>query len=462
MAALRLDRIAAATGGNFLQGSGEAVAAGFVVDSRLVRPGDLFFAVVADRDGHDYAADAAARGAVGAVVSRPVAGLPAGFALIRTPDTVQALQALARSVLAERPVKVVAVTGSVGKTTTKEFTAAILARRFDVLKSGGNFNNHLGLALSILGLQPHHTAAVLEMGMRAAGEIRILASIAPPDVAVITNVNPAHLEFLGSLERIAAAKWELVEGLKSGGAAVINGDDPQLRRRAAARNGRTILFGRGGNVEVGAEDVVRRGFDGYGFRLRLGTRTVPCRLGFLTDGYLSNALAASAAAHALGVPPEEIAAAVVGLHPAPGRGGWIRLAGGGILVDDSYNSNPAALAAALQGLAGLPAARRVAILGDMLELGPGEDGFHEEAGRIAAAAGWDVLITIGPRSRHLAEAAVAGGMDPAAVRNVETSDLAAEALAGILRPGDLVLVKGSRGMRTETAAARVKDLFKEA
>ncbi|MDD8027329.1 MAG: UDP-N-acetylmuramoyl-tripeptide--D-alanyl-D-alanine ligase [Acidobacteriota bacterium] len=463
MAALRLDRIAAATGGTLFGGDGATIASGYAIDSRLVRTGDLFFAVVAGRDGHEYVTDAAARGASGAVVSRAVEGLPSGFALIRVADTVRALQDLARSILAENPVKVAAVTGSVGKTTTKEFMAAVLARRFDVLKSEGNFNNHLGLALSILGLEPHHTAAVLEMGMRAAGEIRTLASIAPPDVAVITNVQPVHLESLGTLEAVAAAKWELVEGLKPGGAAILNGDDSRLVRLAAGRKGgRTVFFGRGPHLEVGAENAIRLGFEGFGFSLRLGRRAVPCRLAFLTEGYLADALAASAAAYALDIPAEEIAAAVSSLRPAPGRGGWIRLAGGVVLVDDSYNSSPAALAAALRGLAGLPAARRVAVIGDMLELGPGEDAFHAEAGRIAAAAGWDVLLTIGPRSLRTAEAARTAGLDPAAIRSFASSEEAAEALERWLRPGDLVLVKGSRGMRTEIAAARIEHLFKEA
>lgn len=462
MAALSLDRIAAATGAG-LAGDGSAVASGFAIDSRLVRPGDLFFAVSAERDGHDFAADAAARGAIGAVVSREVPGLPAGFALLRVGDAVRALQDLARSVLAERRVKVVAVTGSVGKTTTKEFVAAVLARRFRVLKSEGNFNNHLGLALSILGLEESHAAAVLEMGMRAAGEIRVLAGIAPPDVAVITNVQPVHLEFLGSLEAVAAAKWEIVEGLRPGGTAVLNADDPRLVRRAAGLpREKTVFFGRGPSADVGAERLVGLGFDGFGFDLRLPGTVVPGRLAFLTEGYLSDALAAAAAAWALDLPAGEIAAGLAGLRPQPGRGAWTRLARGVVLVDDSYNSNPAALAAALRGLATLPAGRRVAVLGDMLELGPGEEAFHAEAGRIAAAAGWDVLLAIGPRSRALARAAVAAGLAPAAVRTFASSPEAAEALAGVLKPGDLVLVKGSRGMRTEAAADRVRDLFKEA
>jgi len=462
MSALRLDRIAAATGGS-LRGAGAVLATGFAIASRRIKPGDLFFAIAAERDGHDFAADAAAKGAAGAVVARDVAGLPAGFPLIQVADTIRALQDLGRSLLAGQAVKVAAVTGSVGKTTTKEFTAAVLARRFRVLKSEGNFNNHLGLALTLLGLEPGHTAAVLEMGMSAPGEIRTLAAIAPPDVAVITNVQPVHLEFLGSLEAVAAAKWELVDGLKPGGTAVLNADDARLVRRAAGRpRERTVFFGRSPSADVGAERIVRLGFDGFGFDLRLPEGRVPCRLAFLTEGYLADALAAAGAAWALGVPAGEIAAGLSGLRPGAGRGGWVRLRRDVVLIDDSYNSSPAALSAALRGLAELPASRRVAVLGDMLELGTGEEAFHAEAGRIAAAAGWDVLLAVGPRSRALARAAVEAGLPAAAVRTYETSLQAAEALDGILKAGDLVLVKGSRGMRTEIAAARIRELFKEA
>jgi len=206
VAVLRLEDIARTTGGTVLQGSPVLAFDRFGIDSRLAAAGELFFAVPGKRDGHDFVLAAAAAGAAGAVVARPVPGAPPGFGLVLVPDTVAALQALAREVLRRRPVKVIGITGSVGKTTTKEFTAALLASRFRVLKSEGNFNNHLGLALSLLRLGPDHDAAVLEMGMSAPGEIRLLTRIAPPDVAVITNVSPVHLQFFRSLDEIALAK----------------------------------------------------------------------------------------------------------------------------------------------------------------------------------------------------------------------------------------------------------------
>jgi UDP-N-acetylmuramoyl-tripeptide--D-alanyl-D-alanine ligase len=461
MAELRADWAAERAGGVLLQGAPDARFRSYVIDSRAAGPGTLFFAVRAARDGHDFAADAAARGAAGAVVSRDVPDLPPGFAVIRVDDTVRALQALGRAVLGIRLRRIIGITGSAGKTTTKEFTAALLAGRYNVLKSEGNFNNHLGLALSLLRLETAHTAAVLEMGMSAPGEIRTLTEIAPPDVAVITNVNPAHLEQLGTLEAIAAAKWEIVAGLKPGGTAVLNGDDAALRAVSADWTGRLLRFGLGSHCEVTARNVERLGYDGFSFDLCAGGRTEPARLRFLTDAYLYDALAAAAVGQALGMPLRDIAAGLAAFEPAPKRGLWVCLAQGVVLVDDSYNSNPKALETALRGLAALPAARRVAVLGDMLELGPGEDRFHEEAGRIAAEAGWDVVVAVGPRARRLAEAVRAAGRSEADVPAFATSEEAAAALPGILRPGDLVLVKGSRGVHTEIVAETIRSLFKE-
>jgi UDP-N-acetylmuramoyl-tripeptide--D-alanyl-D-alanine ligase len=461
MAELRADWIAERAGGVLVQGAPDRRFRSFTIDSRQAGEGDLFFAVVSARDGHDYIAAAAERGARGAIVSRPVQGLPPEFVLIRTNDTVRALQALAKAVLRIRLRWVIGITGSVGKTTTKDFTARLLADRYSVLKSEGNFNNELGLALSLLRLEAAHTAAVLEMGMRAPGEIRTLAGIAPPDVAVITNVNPAHLATLGTIEAVAAAKWEIVAGLKPGGTAVLNGDDAAIRVVSAAWNGRIIRFGLGNGCDVTARTIERHGFEGFEFDLQAGGRAVRTRLRFLTEGYIYNALAAAAVAFALNSPLPDIAAAIADLHPAPKRGEWLTLAQNVVLVDDSYNSNPKALETALRGLGVLPAGRRVAVLGDMLELGPDEARFHEEAGRIAAGTGWDVLVAVGPLARGLAEAARADGLAAEKIAVFDTSEEAAAALPAILRPGDLVLVKASRGVRTEIVVEAVKTLFKE-
>ena len=233
MAALTLAEVARMTGAAVLHGSPGLAFARYGIDSRLTAGGELFFAVPGRRDGHDFVAAAAAAGAAGAVVSRPVEPPASGFGLLLVPDTVAALQDLARGVLALHPVKVVGVTGSVGKTTTKEFAAALLAARFRVLKSEGNFNNRLGLALSVLRLEPGHGAAVLEMGMSAPGEIRELTRVAPPDVAVVTNIAPVHLEFFRDLDGIARAKKEILDGARPGAAAVLNADDPRVMAIAA-------------------------------------------------------------------------------------------------------------------------------------------------------------------------------------------------------------------------------------
>ncbi len=461
MAALRLDDIARTTGGTILQGSPALAFDRFGIDSRLAAAGELFFAVPGTRDGHDFVLAAAAAGAAGAVVARPVPGAPPGFGLVLVPDTVAALQTLAREVLRRRPVKVVGITGSVGKTTTKEFTAALLAPRFRVLKSEGNFNNHLGLALSLLRLGPDHDAAVLEMGMSAPGEIRLLTRIAPPDVAVVTNVSPVHLQFFRSLDEIALAKKEILDGAGPGATAVLNADDPLVVRIAAGFAGRRLTFGRNPGADIRAEAVTPKGYAGFEIDLRYGEERGRIRFPFVNEAAVADFLAAAAVAHALGLRLDEIAPAAESLRPAAGRGLLVEAPGGVRIYDDSYNSNPRALEAALRSLAALPAGRKVAVLADMLELGAGEREFHRAAGEAVARGGWDVLVAVGPLAALIAEGAVAAGLDPAAVHRFPGSGAAAAAVADIVRDGDLVLVKGSRGMKTEAIVAALAARGKE-
>jgi UDP-N-acetylmuramoyl-tripeptide--D-alanyl-D-alanine ligase len=461
MVELRLDEVAAKMNGRVLRGDPSRVFRTFTIDSRLTRPGDLFFAIRARRDGHAFVAAARDRGAAGAVVSRDITAQDGDFALILVPDTVAALEELARRVLAERPVKVVGITGSIGKTTTKEFAAALLSRRFRVLKSEGNFNNKLGLALSLLRLEPEHELAVLEMGTSGFGEVRALTRIAPPDVAVITNVNPVHLEFLGDLEGVARAKKEILEGTREGGVAVLNGDDPWVRRIGEDWRGRRLTFGFGPGVEVRAAGVRSLGKEGLAFELHCLGKKAEVRLGFVYRESIADLLAAVAAGAALGVVFEDLAAGIDDLHPLAGRGGVIRLARGVLLVDDSYNSNPRALEAALKALAGLPAGRRVAVLGDMLELGNREAEFHREAGRQAAEAGWDVLVAVGPLGRYVLEGAREAGLAPERLTLFPTAEEAAAAITSLVRRDDLVLVKGSRGIHMEWIVERLLADFKE-
>lgn len=461
MATLRLDAIARATGGEILRGAPGLAFSGFGIDSRTIAPGGLFFAVRDRRDGHDFVADAAARGAGGAVVSRPVDLAGRDFALLRVPDTVAALQALAASVLAGPPVKVVGITGSVGKTTTKEFTAALLARRFRVRKSEGNFNNHLGLALSLLRLEPGEDVAVLEMGMSAAGEIRALTRVAPPDVAVVTNISPVHLEFFDGLEGIALAKREILDGAKPGATAVLNADDPLVLRIAEGFPGRRVTFGRGPEADIRAESVEPRGFDGFALRLRYGRELVETPFPFLNEAAVDDLLAAAAVSFSLGLTFDEIRPAIAGLRPFTHRGELVAAGRGVRVYDDSYNSNPRALEAALKSLAALPAGRKVAVLADMLELGASAPELHRRAGAVLAASGWDVLIAAGPLAAALADGAIAAGMSASAVHRFPDAAAAAAAVGAIVRPGDLVLVKGSRGMRAEAVVEALAGRGKE-
>ena len=461
MAELRLKEVAAATAGTILAGDPGLSFRAYGLDSREIAAGALFFAVRGARDGHDFIPDAAARGAAGAVVSREVAPPRPGFGLVRVADTVQALQGLARSVLAGRRVRVVGITGSTGKTTTKEFAAALLGARFRVRKSEGNLNNHLGLPLSLLRLEPQDEVAVLEMGMSAAGEIRVLTAIAPPDVAVITNIHPVHLEFFADIEAIALAKKEILDGARPDGIAVLNADDPWVQKIAAGWRGRRVTFGLGTAGDVRAAGVRTRGYEGLSFELHYGRDKARLDLAFLSESFLQDFLAAAAVARALGLGLEDVRARAAGLAPLAMRGILIRLAGGVHLLDDSYNSNPKALEDALRHFVRLPAKRKVAVLADMLELGPEAAEFHRQAGRLVARLGWDLLVAVGPLAREMAAAAAAEGMLAASILSFPDADAAAEAVLGLVRDGDLVLVKGSRGMKTEQVVARLKSGRKE-
>ncbi len=457
MARLRLEEIALRTGGTRVEGAPGLAFCAFGIDSRRTVAGELFFAIVGERDGHDFVPAAAAAGAAGAVVSRTLtAALPPGFGLIEVRDTVSALHELARSVIGGSRAKVVGITGSIGKTTTKEFAAALLSARLKVMKSGGNFNNHLGLALSVLTIEPEDEAAVLEMGMSAPGEIRTLTKIAPPDVAVITNINPVHLQFFRSMEEIALAKLEILEGAKDAATAVLNGDDPLVKAVANGWPGRRITFGFSPAAEVRAEDVRHRGYEGVSFTLCYGEKKDRVEFPFVNEAYICNLLAAAAVARAFGLELDEIAPAIAALKPFAMRGVLAELPGGIRLYDDSYNSSPRALESALKSLAALPARRRVAVLADMLELGEREIELHERAGEIVARLGWDVLVTVGPLAAWIASGAAAAGMRRSDIHSFPDSDAAGGAVAALLREGDLVLVKGSRGMKTEKIIDRLR------
>jgi UDP-N-acetylmuramoyl-tripeptide--D-alanyl-D-alanine ligase len=439
--------VAAATGGRITGGRGEREFSGVAIDSRSVGAGELFVAIAGPRfDGHDFLGDAAARGAVAFLIHRDVAA-PPGAELVRVADTTRALADLARHVRQEASLPVVAITGSMGKTTTKEMVAALLETRGRVLKTEGNLNNQYGLPLTLLRLRPEHSTAVLELGMSAAGELRLLSGIAQPDLAVITNVAPVHLEFFASLDAIAQAKAEILEGLRPGGVAILNGDDPRLRAIGEASGRRVTWFGRDRRFEVSAENLRGTVF-GMRFDLLVAGHKLDVALPLGGPHHVMNFLAAAAVAHQLGVEPEAMAVAAARVTPSAHRGQALRLGGGVTLLDDSYNASPKAVEAALVALSMAGGKRRVAFLGEMRQLGPSAPELHREAG--AAASGRaDVVVAVGSMALAYLEGARRAGFAEQALHAFSDSTAAAQAAPELVAPGDAILVKGSRGVRME-------------
>ncbi len=449
MIARRADELAAAVGGRLVAGDPAARVTGASIDSRTLRPGEAFFAIVARNDGHAFAADAAGRGAPAVVASRPV-DLPRGVALVLVDDTVSALGRLAADERnRRRGMKVVAVTGSAGKTTTTALVRAALGARWRAGGTRGNWNNRLGLPLSLLALDPAVEAAALELGMNRPGEIRELAGIADPDVGIVTLAARAHLGFFPGVEAIARAKAELWEAMAAAPSpdrprvAVLPDDDPALLELARGTNLPVISFGLGPAADVRAEEITRTPAGGVAFRVE----GRPVELALWGRHAVRNALAALAAARALGIPLGEAAARLAEVEPLPGRGRFHRLEDGTVVVDETYNANPDAVLAVLGALADFPVTgRRVAVLGDMLELGDRAPALHREIGAAAAAAGFDPVWAVGNFAGEVAAGARTRGADTGTWPDAAA---AAAELPGRVRPGDLVLVKGSRGVRLE-------------
>jgi UDP-N-acetylmuramoyl-tripeptide--D-alanyl-D-alanine ligase len=455
---LTLADVLAGTGGTLATPApGEMPLAEVSIDSRTLGKGALFVAIKGPRfDGHDFLVEAAARGARAALVHRDVVA-PPGLALLRVPDTTMGLSDLARHVRREATLPIVGVTGSVGKTTTKDMTAHLLATRGPVLKTEGNLNNRYGLPLTLLRLRPEHTAVILEMGMSAPGEIRALSTLAAPDVATITRVAPVHLEFFPSVDAIAEAKAEILHGLRRGGTAVLNGDDPRVRSIGERFHGRVVWFGGDRRFDVSAESW-RGTAAGMRFDMQLAGQTVDVALPLTGPHFVSNFLAAAAAALVLGISPGTMVEAATSLRPAPHRGEVRRLGGEVRVLDDCYNSSPEALEAAVVALSLVPGRRRVAVLGDMLELGPAGAALHRAAGRFLAGR-VDAVVGVGPLAKEILEGAREAGFPPGSLHHFATAGEATEALPDLVRPGDAVLVKASRGVKLEAAvdalAARI-------
>jgi UDP-N-acetylmuramoyl-tripeptide--D-alanyl-D-alanine ligase len=451
------DELAAAVHGRWM-GPPAAPVEGLSTDTRALRPGSGFVALRGERhDGHDHLGAAAAAGARCAVVSS--AWLARVFErnltlpplpLLAVEDTLAALGAAAQFHRARFHVPLAAVTGSNGKTSTRELLGSVLRQRGPALVTEGNLNNEVGLPLTLLGLGPDHWAGALELGMNHPGEIARLARIAEPQVGVVTNAGPAHLEHLGTLDAVADAKAELYRALPPGGIAVANADDERMLARARASGRRLLTFaaGRGREGDVLALEVLEHGPGGLAFLLGIGNRELEVRLALVGLHQMANAAAAAAAAVALGCSDEEIVRGLAAARPVGRRMRIARLASGATLVDDCYNANPASMSAALATLRTLAAGgRALAVLGDMLELGPGEEEAHRALGAEAAAV-VAALGAFGPRSRHLAEAARRAGLGEVRHEPEDPGALAAW-VRERLRPGDVLLVKGSRGMKLE-------------
>ena len=426
-----------------------------VVDSREVVPGSLFFALRGERtDGHYYLQDAASRGAIAAIVSSDWAG-QAGLGscisrmgnmfLLAVPDPLSALQQLAALWRREMPAQVVGVTGSVGKTLTRDVIAATLGQDFTVLRSERNYNNEIGLPLSLLGLHSGHAYAVLEMGMYALGEIAQLAEISQPNMGVVTNVGPTHLERLGSIERIAEAKAELIRALPADGAAILNGDDPRVRAMASLTRAEAITFGFEPGSSVQAVAVQPQGLRGLLMRVRAEGQERELWAPLLGRHSAYACLAAIAVARRAGMRWDSIAAGLRRTGPC-NRMRVVNCAGVTIL-DDSYNAAPASVLAALEVLASTDG-RHVAVLGDMLELGSYTEIGHQEVGAKAVGA-VDVLITVGQRAAIVATAAIAKSRGEMRVFACASREEAIALMPTIIKEGDVVLVKGSRAMQME-------------
>lgn len=427
---------------------------GVSIDSRNIREGELFVALRGDRfDGHDFVPEAIRKGAWGALVERSVLesrydSLGGLKNIVPVEDTLFALQEMSHMHRKKYPIPVVGITGSNGKTTTKEMVAGILKQKGPVLKNEGNLNNHIGVPLTLLKLEARHRAAAVEMGMSAPGEIDLLARLVHPDVAVITNIGPAHLEFLGSLDMVAEAKAELIANLKTDGTAVLNADDQYYETLRKKFSGRVLSFGIDKRADIGASDIVQG--KGYtDFTIHGDGATARVRLRALGRHNIYNALAAGAAAIAAGMTMDAVKYGLDDFEPVSMRS-EIKAVQGRTILADYYNANPGSVKAALETLVTLrKGVKSVAVLGDMLELGAAGPEEHRSIGRTAARLGVHAIIAVGDLSKHILEGAAEAGMARECLFSASSHQEAAELIRSQSRNGDAVLIKGSRGMKME-------------
>ena len=444
---LPLSQIAQLAGGAISSGDQTVVVNKVSTDSRTLKSRELFVALRGENfNGHNFIESAAQIGAAGAIVESSWNGeIPKSFALIRTKDTLQAYQDLAANYRKSLTLKAVAITGSNGKTSTKDFTAAVLAHRFRVTKTEGNFNNHVGLPRTILEATSADQIGVWEIGMNHPGEIAMLAKVAAPDVAIITNIGVAHIEFMGSREKIAEEKGSLAEAVGTEGTVILNADDPFTTTITSRAHGKVLLAGiTSGSIRA---DEITQSRTGADFTILEGAHRCRAQLSVPGLHMVHNALLAIAAGRVFGLSLEECAAGLIAAPLTKARS-QIKDIGGVKFLDDSYNANPDSMNAALRTLVELDAdGKRIAVLGEMRELGDQSERGHREVGETAAALKVDQLIAIGDVAAAIADAARQAGLRKTTI--VKSTSEAAEVLSEIAAPGDLILIKGSRAARTE-------------
>ncbi|MBP2644866.1 MAG: murF [Firmicutes bacterium] len=454
MAEFTMREVLEATGGQLMNTASVNTFYGISTDTRTLQPGNLFIALIGENfDGHNFAAQAAKLGAGGIIVSKEVTGISEKVALFTVKDTLQALQNLAAFHRQRFSFPVIAITGSNGKTTTKDMVAAMLEAKYRVLKTEANYNNDIGLPLTLLKFTTRHQAAVVEMGMRGRGEIKRLADVAKPTIGIITNVGETHLELLGTVENIAAAKGELIESLGTGDVAILNADIPLVRSMTSLSRAKAVFYGLNTAGACVKALNIHSADEGTTFDCVHPAGQFTVKLHAIGKHNVYNALAAIATGLELGLTPNEIALGLENFVSGAMRL-HIETKGDYTVINDAYNASPLSMTAAIETLSTVAKGRKVAVLGDMLELGDVAVDAHRRIGKKLAAEGVQVVITLGELAKNIAHAAL---KDRVAVTvSCKNHEEVKEALSKLMRPGDTVLLKGSRGMRME----KVMEIFK--
>lgn len=449
MKKLKCEDILKATGGILVHGDANVEFGNISTDSRNVASGDLFIPIVGERfDGHEFVDNALKSGAAGALTQKEVS-LTAGGVIISVNDTLKAFGDIARYYREKFSIPVIAITGSVGKTSTKDMIAGVLAQRLNVLKTEGNFNNEIGMPKTILSLEDHHEAAVLEMGMRGLGQISYLSGIAKPQIAIITNIGLSHIELLGSRQNILKAKLEILDGLSSNGLVILNGDDDLLSGLRDLLKFRTVFYGIGEGADYQAYNIQTAGEHGSSYEISIKGKEYKVNVPVPGIHNIYNSLAAIAAGLEAGIPMEIIVDGILSYSPGNMRQNIISCKGYRI-INDVYNASPQSMEAAISVLKDVAGSgRTIAVLGDMLEMGEWAEEVHSNVGRFAAAKGIDYIITVGENARYIAKGALEAGVSPEKVLAFDKNEEAAAILTSIIKTNDTVLAKGSRGMKME-------------